>query len=62
MLAQHADLSLVLSMPEVALLVDLRDEKDHAAVGSDVSATEQLVHLQDLAVVVQLVCGLQDGE
>lgn len=49
-------------MPEVALLVDFRDEKDHAAVGSDVSATEQLVHLQDLAVVVQLVRGLQDGE
>lgn len=62
MLAQHADLSLVLAVPEVALLVDLRDEKHHAAVGSDLLATDELVHLQDFAVVVQLIGSLQDCE
>ena len=62
MLAQHADLSLVLAVPEVALLVDLGDEKDHAAVGSNVLAQDELVHLQDFAIVVELVGGLQDCE
>lgn len=62
MLAQQADLPLVLAVPEVALLVDLGDEKHHAAVGNDVLATDELVHLQDFAIVVELIGSLQDCE